>query len=120
MAGGSFKVWGKDYNLPTDLTMGEMCDAEREFGVEFSNVERSGVRMAAAMMWIAIRRVDPKVDVEDIRLLPIDVFEGFIEEDDALPPVNGSTLESSGSSGETSSENGGNQDSFLEPTGVPG
>ncbi len=102
---GSFKVWGKSYNLPTDLTFGEMCDAEDSFGVEFSNPDKSSVRMAAAMMWIAIRRQDPTVDVEDIRALPISVFESIISEDDADPPT--STPESNGSSGEPSSVSSG-------------
>ncbi len=100
MAEASFKVHGKSYNLPTDLTMGEMCDAEREFGVEFGNSDRSGVRMAAAMMWIAIRRVDPKVDVEDIRSLPVSVFEDIVGEGDAGPPDGTLIQESNGSSGD--------------------
>ncbi len=93
---GSFKVNGKDYNLVNDPDVGEMCDMEREFGVEFGS-QRSGVRTAAALMWISIRRVDPSVDVEDIRRLPLSVFEG-IHEDVADPPT--LTPESNGSSGE--------------------
>lgn len=95
---GSFKVHGKEYSLPTDLTMGEMCDAEREFGVEFGKVQSSGVRMAAAMIWLAIRRVDDSITVEDIRRLPIDVFESIVRADDAGPPdeTNNGTFTTSG------------------------
>ena len=67
--------------------MGEMCDAEENFGVEFGNDRTSGVRMVAAMLWIAISRVDPTITVEDIRALPPEVFETFAGmEDDAGPP----------------------------------
>jgi len=106
---GSFKVHGKEYNLPTDLTTGEMCDAETEFGVEFGNTQSSGVRMAAAMIWLAIRRVDPKVTVEDIRSLPIDVFESFMGEDDPAP-LDPSTSSTSTTSGSDSKMNGAGQD----------
>jgi hypothetical protein len=83
----SFIVNGVTYVFPEALDMGEMCDAEESFGVEFGNNRTSGIRMVAAMMWIAIKRVDPTITVEDIRALPPEVFEGFTNvEDDAGPP----------------------------------
>lgn len=117
---GSFKVHGREYNLPTDLTMGEMCDAEKEFGVEFGNTERSGVRMASAMMWIAIRRVDPSVTVDDIRSLPIDVFESMEAGADAGPPELSSTSETPSISGDVSSLNGGHLEEAPDPIGAHG
>lgn len=80
-----FRVNGKDYPMPSDLTLGEMCDAEQFFGVEFGSQATSGVRMAAALLWIAIKREDESVTVADIRELPPEVF-ATLTESDASPP----------------------------------
>ena len=89
----SFVVNGKTYPFPTDppLDIGEMCDAEIHFGVEFGNNRTSGVRMVAALLFTAMRRVDSTSDpaelVAQIRALPPEVFESFEGmEDDAGPP----------------------------------
>jgi hypothetical protein len=114
-----FKVSGREYPLPTELTLGEMCDAERFFGVEFGNNASSGIRMAAAMLWIAITRVDPTVTVDDVRALPPDVFEGF-GEGDALPPVSDAEENaSSGTSGEALKNGGGDLGEIPEAIGQP-
>jgi hypothetical protein len=112
-----FRVNGKDYPMPTELSLGEMCDAERFFGVEFGNNASSGIRMAAAMLWIAIKRVDPDVTVDDIRELPTDVFEGFGEVDESPPVSDAEETDTSGSSGDDSRNGGDDLASFPEPIG---
>jgi len=116
---GTFKVNGIAYHFPENLTMGEMCDAERFFGVEFGAAgTTSSMRMAAALMWVAVKRVDPTVTVEDIRDLPSDVFESFMA-GDASPPEseNDAASEPSGDP----SENGGEHlDENRIVTGPPG
>ena len=120
MSETKFNVNGKDYDVPTDLTLGEMCDAERFFGVEFGNNETSGVRMAAALLWIAVARVDKTVTVEDIRALDPEVFMSLAREDDALPPESGADDSASPeTSGVGSSPAGDDQDSTHELTGAP-
>jgi hypothetical protein len=119
----SFVVNGQIYEFPESLTMGEMCDAELHFGVEFGNNRTSGIRMIAAMLWIAVSRVDPTVTVEDIRALPPEVFESFSNlEDDAGPP----DLEQSERLNETEQQNkNGHSGSGLngigeDPVEIPG
>jgi hypothetical protein len=96
-----FRVNGKDYPAPTSFTVGEMCDAERYFGVEFgSEIGNSSMRMAAAMLWIAIRRDDPTVTVDDIRNLPPEVFTAVAE--GPRPPETSEPNAQNGSSGDGS------------------
>lgn len=92
------KVDGREYPFPPDnLNLGEMCDAENYFGVDFNTVERSGVRFAAALLYIAVRRERPDVTVDDIRRLPPDLFQQLAGGDaDPQPPS------SEGSNGPTS------------------
>lgn len=116
---GSFTVNGQSYSLPDSLTMGEMCDAENYFGVDFGDQTHSSIRMAAALMWIAIKRVDPTVTVEDVRELPTDVFDSVMTGTDAVHPPAG-TDESSEPSGEASVNGGGHPDDDLASTGSPG
>lgn len=114
----SFIVNGKTYEFPESLTMGEMCDAELHFGVEFGNNRTSGMRMIAAMLWIAVTRKDPSVTVDDIRALPPEVFESFKGlEDDAGPPED--KPDRNDSSGGTSNGTGDDRDVTLEATGTP-
>jgi hypothetical protein len=97
----TFRVNGKDYPVPTTFTVGEMCDAERYFGVEFGEAATTSMRMAAAMLWIAIRREDPTVTVDDIRNLPPDVFSALGEEG-PRPPETPEPNANNGSSGDGS------------------
>lgn len=117
---GSFEVNGKRYSLATNLTMGEMCDAEQFFGVSFGDPNAGmSIRMAAALMFISIRRQDPSVLVEDIRDLPAEVFESWLAEGDVGPPAE----ENSGASehsGLASGNGGVSQGDLPENTGSPG
>jgi hypothetical protein len=108
MAEPKFIVNGKEYAFPTDLTLGEMCDAETYFNVEFGNNETSGMRMAAALLWIAIRRGDDSVTVDDIRALPPEVFRRFEKEQtDARPPDSEAGKHGSAETSGSDSRNGG-------------
>jgi hypothetical protein len=115
MAEGMFLVNGKEYPVVSDLTMGEMCDAEQLFGVEFGNPDRSGVRMMAALLWVSIHRVDDSVTVEDIRALPPETFKDFKDASEVKenPPLELVEDEKNVSSG-GSSTNGG-----VDPEDVP-
>ena len=116
----TFTVNGTEYELPTDLDLGEMCDAERFFGVEFGNQATSGIRMAAALLWIAIKRVDATVTVEDVRALPPEVFASMTTETDARPPEPSEKPPASNeASGGDSSNGAADLDSLPEPTGHP-
>jgi hypothetical protein len=118
--GPLFTVNGVEYELASELDMGEMCDAERYWGVEFGNQETSKVRMAAALVWITIKRQDPTVTIDDIRALPPEVFASMTTEHDARPPVPAEEPSSTnGSSGESSSNGAGDPDSVQLPTGSP-
>ena len=120
MADAMFRVDGREYEIPGDLTLGEMCDAEQFFGVEFGQAATSGMRMAAALLYIAIRRVDPSVTVEDVRNLPPEVFANM-DDGDAVPPVSAAAATSaSGGSGEPGNPGSGNLAVLPAATGHPG
>ena len=114
------KVNGREIEFPPeDLTMGEMCDAEDHFGVMWDKPNRSGIRLTAAMLWIAIRRVDSSVTVDDVRKLDPAILRQ-LEGDDSPPAEEPGSSESS-VSGESSSSNGSeSSDSDPSPTGGPG
>jgi hypothetical protein len=119
MAEAKFVVNGKEYPIATDLTLGEMCDAERYFGVEFGNNATSGVRMSAAVLYFSIRRVDDSVTVDDVRALPPDVFNAFGEAPES-DPQNEDVTEKNDGSGGSSPDGGDAQDNSQSPTGPPG
>lgn len=115
----SFKLEGREYPIPESFTLGEMCDMEQHFGVRFSDDGDLGIRGTAAILWVAIRRVDPSVKVDDIRGMDIEVLESFgLEVADQDPPVESGTVnaETSGDGSELSAENLANGQS---PIGVP-
>ena len=121
-----FKVNGRDYPMPTSFTVGEMCDAERYFGVEFGG-ETGGtsMRMVAAMLWIAIRREHPNESptelINQVRDLPPEVFTVLTEpaEADAGPPEpDFASSEKNGSSGEATG-GGSPQEVVQSITGTP-
>lgn len=82
---------------PEELNMGEMADAENYFAVDWTNPERSGMRLAAALLYIAIRRVDPTVTVDDVRRLDPNILQQ-IAGGDVNPPPSSETADSNGRS----------------------
>jgi hypothetical protein len=116
-----FRVNGRIYPVPDDLTLGEMCDAERYFGVEFGEQQSSGMRMMAALLWIAIRREDPSVEVEDIRALPLETFsQPPVGDADPPTPTGSEPAASNGSSGDVSPPSGVALAGVPSATGSPG
>jgi hypothetical protein len=131
------RVNGKEYAFPpTSLTLGEMCDAEQYFGVDFNQAAQSGMRMIAALLWITIRRDDKTVTVDDVRGLDPQVFDQLAAAGDAGPPTpggsgssgppsNGSTANSVGSepdpslSGSRGSDTGSTSDPPTSATSPP-
>ena len=124
-----FVVNGVEYPVPEALTLGEMCDAEQQFGVEWGEVKTSGIRMAAALLWVAVHRVDESVTVADIKALPAEVFAAVKDTSDAFPPElaapsePGSGSEPSGAnepSGAASTNGSDDPESIPSPIGLPG
>ncbi len=106
---------------PAQLTLGEMADAENYFGVDFSQVARSGLRLTAAMLFVAIRRVDPTVTVDDVRGLDPSVLEQLnAAGSGASPPDEAAPSESSEPSANDSSTSSGHSGNGHSPTGSPG
>lgn len=116
-----FRLNEKEYPLVTSPTLGEMCDAEYHFKVEFGENATSGIRMAAAMLWISIKRVDPTVTPDDIRALDPSVFEAFgdVSPPESLQESGDGESGSSSASGDSSSNGGGDPDVIPEPIGTP-
>jgi hypothetical protein len=116
-----FNVNGKTYEVPEDLTFGEMCDAENYFGVDFNNVQKSGVRLSAALLWIAMTRKDKTVTVEDVRGLSSDVLASLAEDlgVDADPPPSEKPSESSEPQSSGSTNGSDDSANVPSPTGIP-
>jgi hypothetical protein len=118
----AFVVNGTTYPVPDDLTLGEMCDAERFFGVEFGTVATgaSNVRLMTALLWIAVRRQDANVTIDDIRNLPPDVFTNAMADGVGPPaPAADASSGSSETSGADSRNGGGDPAAIPEPSGAP-
>lgn len=120
-----FVVNGKDYPVPTDFTLGELCDAEQYFGVDL-NDNRATVRSIAATLFVAIQRVDPTITIEDIRGIPAKQLRDIAAKaGDASPPAQPQSGEKPSESDEGTSEPSEHDgDTPSEPTpedsGSPG
>lgn len=120
-----FKVDGEEYELPAiqELGLGEMCDAEEFFHVELGGDAKPGMRMTAALLWVAMRRKDSTVTVEQVRNLPMSVFEdaaGDASPPDHPPEDSTPPQPSGDSSGDALRANGDVPAETPQPTGVPG
>lgn len=117
-------VNGRAYAYPPEgIVLGEMCDIERYFDVEFGNSKSSGIRMAAGMLYIAIRREDPSVTPEDVRALPPEVLSalaGFGDVDAGPPEPVADESDLSVSPGDSSRNGGAAPDEDPSLTGDPG
>jgi hypothetical protein len=77
-------VNGREYAMPESFTMGELADMEKITGQGY-DLEAGGVLGTLALVFVAIRRTDPRVTVDDIRNLgPDDVGIKGVPD---LPPV---------------------------------
>jgi len=119
-----FVVNGKEYPVPEKFDLGEMCDAENLFGVNFEDPVASRMRMITATLYIAIRRVDPTVTVEDIRAIdPEELFAAMKVQAESTPPSPPPSSEEPTStksiSGSGSANGGGDPDKLPLATGQP-
>lgn len=77
-----------EYEIPTDLTLGEMRTLKR-FGVtDFSDVSAEDPDVLAGMLFIAMRRVNPAVTEDTIDKIPATAFD-FVDDEtpeEAGPP----------------------------------
>jgi hypothetical protein len=113
MAG--FRINNKTYEIPDDITLDEMCDAEEVFNKNFG--ERTTVT-TKMLIWIAVRRQGDQLEPEEIGGLKASAFD---VEGDAVPPAlaPASRNDSSGGSSEPSMDtrndprDSGNQNSDI-------
>lgn len=78
--GDFFTLNKRQYPIPTEFDLGELCDMEQHFGVVFDEDAKPSVRQTAATLWIAVRRVEPHVRPEQIRALPMHELERITAE----------------------------------------
>jgi hypothetical protein len=118
-----FVVNGKEYPVPEKFDLGEMCDAENFFGVNFEDPGASRMRLITATLYIAIRRVDPSVTIDDVRAIdPEDLFAALQVQADAVPPSpppsSDEPSSTSDTSGSGSANGGGDPDKLPLATGM--
>jgi len=82
---GSFRVDGKTYSIAQDADLGEITDAEDAFGIDMATA--TTMKKTMAIMWISIKRVNPDVEIDEIRGIPLSVVSEIAEEADAVPPA---------------------------------
>lgn len=114
----TIKINGKEYPLPESFTMGELADMETVTGQGYDMGQR-GLKGMLAIAWIAARRVDASVTIDDIRNLRPDQIEAADESEVVADPP--TTSVGSGSSSDGSSVNGSEPtpDATRERTGTP-
>jgi hypothetical protein len=80
--GGSVVIDGVKYEIPDDLTYGDLLDVEQKIGPN-----AGPIAALAGSIWIAMRRVNPDAKFEDLRDVKFDVkqFSGG----DAVPLADG-------------------------------
>lgn len=114
---------GKQYPIPTRFTLGEEAEIERIVGQGY-NLEKPGPLGLLALAYIAVKRVNPAVTLQDIEVLDGDRIgvEGDTPEDDAVPPASSADSSVSGGSGNPSGGDGseGSQEATLASTGALG
>ena len=79
-------VDGKPYPFPLSLTLGEEAECERITGQGY-DMNKPGALGFLALAYVAIKRVDPTVRVEDLELLGADSFSVEKGDDPESPPL---------------------------------
>jgi hypothetical protein len=64
-----FVINGKEYPFPDNLTLGEEAEIERITGQGYNMEGHLGALGILALAYVAVKRVDPTVRVQDIELL---------------------------------------------------
>jgi len=79
-------VNGREYAMPDTFTLGELADMEKITGQGY-DLAKGGVQGTLALAYVAMRRVDDRVTIDDLRGLTPDEFE--IKGADSVPPPAG-------------------------------
>jgi len=95
-------VNGVEYPIATldTLTLGELAEAEQITGQGY-DLEKDGWLGSLAIRYISVKRVDPRVTLDDLKHLSQSDVE-MIGEADAGPPADGASNENALSSPTTS------------------
>lgn len=93
-------VNGREYDMPDEFTLGELADMEEITGQGY-DMTRPGVRGMIALAYIAIRRKDPRVTLEDVRNMGLDDIEAVEDEEQEVPPPPPPPDESGGNDSKT-------------------
>lgn len=102
-------VNGKEYPLPDSFTLGESADMEEITGQGY-DLSKGGARGLLALAYVAVRRVDSSITVDDIReLTDADIDVKQLEPEAPLPPATPAD----------SKENGGPSDASSKPDSEP-
>lgn len=75
---------GSEYPVPEKLTLGEAADVEEITGQAY-DPGKPGAKMTLAILYVAMRRADPAVKLEDVRDLDLEGID--FKEADAGPPA---------------------------------
>lgn len=89
----TFTVDGIEYPFAQDLTLGEACDIHAIYGVKLGALEdllsEGDAHAISATIYVSMRRVDPTIDAEAVRRVPLSVLATVSAdlEADAGPPA---------------------------------
>ena len=94
------RIQGVEYEIdPSDLTWGEMETLEQETGKPIGKMDTESATTLLVLAWLARRRKEPLVTLDDMRALPMDAIE-VVDEPDPTPAAEGgeaSTVDTTGS-----------------------
>lgn len=124
------ELHGRKFPLvgPGEFTLGELCDCEIHFGASFGDASMDA-RKLASVLYISVRRVDPTVQVDDVRNLTGEQLakvgenlQRWQQEDDDGPPEvqpesGADANASNGSSGDSSTVASEESEGSPSPTG---
>lgn len=112
MADAIVKVNGKEYPFLTesDLTLGELAEIERITGQGY-DLMKMGPLGFLALTYVSVKRVDPRVALEDLQELKGDHIDLRVESE-PIPPTSPAASGGNTPSGETPS--GGSSDGTPE------
>lgn len=118
------RVHGREYDFP-EFNLGDMADMEKITGQGY-DLNQGGVLGLLAAIYVAVKRENPGVTVDEIRALGPDDFEVFDDEAvDASPPQSqpvsepGQSENSDSSSPSSNVVSAGSLDGTREVTGTP-
>ena len=84
-----FKIEGKDYEVDAnDLTFGEVELLERETGKPVGQLDLESATTLLVFAWLARRRKEPLVTLDDMRQLKMSDIEA-VEDEDPTPAAAG-------------------------------